>query len=106
MSDAEYEALPDAVREDLDDVDPRYLWVMEYLARHELGIAPPRDEITWWQEQAIMLVSSRRHSLRDEMNDGGELDDDEMSFREMADPGEMDVSDSELLQLAAKRRRR
>lgn len=106
MSDAEFDAEPAAVQEDLDDLDPRYLWVMEYLARHELGIAPPRDELTWWQEQAIMLVASKRQSLRDEMRDGGELDDDEMSFREAADPGEMDMSDSDLLSLAAQRKRR
>ena len=79
---------------------------MEYLARKELDIHPSRDELSYYQEQCILYISGQRHKIRTEMKDGGDLDDEETQFRLEADPGEMDVSDRELLNLAAATKRR
>ena len=79
---------------------------MEYLARKELDLHPPREELSYHQEQCIMFVAGRRHKLREEMREGADLDDEAMEFRSEADPSEMDVSDRDLLTLAAQRRRR
>lgn len=100
------EALPEGVQDELDDLDPRYLFVMEYLARKELDLHPPRVDLTHFQEQCIIFVSGQRHKLREEMRDGANLDDDAMSHRLDADPSEMDVSDRDLMNLAVKTKRR
>lgn len=96
--------LSEGEKDDLDDLDPRYLFVTEYLARKELDLHPPRSELTYHQEQCIMFVAGMRHKLRDEMEEGADLDDDATTFRTEAAPEEMDVSDSRLLNLAARRR--
>ena len=79
---------------------------MEYLARKELDLHPPRSELSYFQEQCIIFVSGQRHKLREEMRDGAGLDDEGMAHRLEADPSEMDVSDRELTNLAAKAKRR
>jgi hypothetical protein len=104
MSDAEIEALPEGVQEELFDLDPRYLFVMEYLARKELDLHPSRSELTWHQEQCILFVAGQRHKIREEMREGNDLDDESMQFRDEAAPDEMSMSDKDLLSVVRKRR--
>ena len=79
---------------------------MEYLSRREVGLEKTRDELSWFQEQAILFVAGQRQKIREEMREGGDLDDDDMAFRAEADPDEMDVSDGDLLSLVAARKRK
>ena len=79
---------------------------MDYLARKEVDLHPPRSELTFHEEQCIVFVAGHRHKIRDEMRDSGAQDYESREFRTDADPEEMEVSDSDLLNLAAKKRGR
>ena len=72
-----------------------------------MGLAPPREELSYYQEQVILFVAGQRSNLRRDADDGADLDDEETAFRAEADPAEMEVSDAELLSnLAAARSKR
>ncbi|MDP6739687.1 MAG: hypothetical protein QF404_06690 [Planctomycetota bacterium] len=77
---------------------------MEYLARREVGLEPSRDELSWYQEQLILFVAGERHKIREELRGGVDPNDDEdVEFRMAASPEEMEVTDSDLLSIAARR---
>tara|TARA_Y100000310_G_C20592570_1_gene768852 strand:- start:867 stop:1091 length:225 start_codon:yes stop_codon:yes gene_type:complete len=74
---------------------------MDYLARHEIGLAPSRDELSDYDELVILFVSGQRNALRKE----DAVPEDEVEFREEAEPSEMDVSDSDLQKIVRQRKR-
>ena len=89
--------------EDLEDVDPRYLFAIDYLARYEIGLAPPREELTAYEEQVILFVASERHAQRREMKADAPTPE-RQAFEEEAEPEEVEMSDDELMAAARGRR--
>ena len=82
------------------------MFVMDYLARKELDLHPPRSELSHYQEQCILFVAGQRYKIRDEMKDTGDLDDEALEFRMAADPEEMEVSDRDLLAIGSGKAKR
>ena len=97
--------MTDGEQEELDDLSPEYLFATEYLARHEIGLAPSREELTAREEQVILYVAGERIKARREMQEQGPASEADKQFQEEAEPEEVEVSDAELLRLANRGRR-
>jgi len=93
--------LTDAERDELEDLDPRYLFAAEWLARQDIGLAIPKDDLTAYEERVILYVHAERQHLRQQRSEEGADDSPEgRQFREDAEPQELEVSDAELLRQA------
>ena len=65
-------------RETLEDLEPMYLAAVEYLARKEVDLHPPADQVPGKLQEAIVLVNSERLRQMSQREDQpvGEGDDE------------------------------
>ena len=103
LTDAQPEALTDDEYEELHDLHPGYLRATEYLSRRELGLAPPREELSARDEQIILHVAGERQRLMRQDRENQKVADGDKQFAAEAEPEEMEVSDADLLAIARRR---